>query len=445
MALPPSLIASRFGLLRLALLLGVALLSGCGNLARLAADIRESGAQLRVVSGTLGGGNCRECEWIVVVMGDERGEAIHNFRVFEQSGPFRIAALRSSRYLFAFQDSNRDFSYQPGEPAAWHDLKADEMLRGVPAEAILQLGRAPLRPPPAGLERLFDLRGTNLGQIDVQLGVVTDLSDGRFSEESATMGMWEPLGFMKAGRAGIFFLEPYDPTRTPVLFVHGIRGTPRSFAGIIDTLDRRRFQAWVLNYPSGLDLRALGDGLVGLLAELRHRYGFGRLHIVSHSMGGLLTREYLAECARSGSCDYVSNVVSISTPFGGIAAMGSWLEYARVVMPVWRNLAPDGPFLRDLFALPLPSGVSYHLLFGYRNDDALSRGSSDGVIPLDSQLLPAAQAEAVEMRGYNEDHVSILGNAKLQHFINEALQRQDLRRVSLPSLGLPVLSRSPSR
>lgn len=419
----------RFLACLLALCIG-SLLTGCGNVARLAADIRESSQQLRVVSGTLASGRCPDCEWIVVVLGDVRGEKLHNFRVFEQAGRFRLAALRDSRYLFAFQDINRDFSYQPGEPAVWHDLDPEQMAQGTPAEVALQVSTNLLRPAPAGLEDIFGLRGSSLGQIDVQLGVVSALEAPRFSPESATMGMWEPVGFMKAGRAGVFFLEPYDPRRIPVLFVHGIRGTPRSFAGIIEALDRTRFQAWVLNYPSGLDLRALGDGLVGLLAELRHRHGFGTLHIVAHSMGGLLVREYLAECARAGGCDYVSHVVSISTPFAGISALGSWLEYTRVVMPVWRNLTPDGPFLRDLFALPLPSGVSYHLLFGYRNVAALSRSSGDGVIPLESQLRSAAQSEAVAVRGFNEDHVSILGNAELQRYISEALQRPDFRSVA---------------
>lgn len=423
------------------------LLAGCGNLARLAADIRNSGQELRVISGTLsgGGGGCANCEWIVVVLGDFRGDAIHNFRVFEQPGRFRIAALRDSRYLFAFQDINRDFSYQPGEPAVWHDLDASDMVRGSPAEVALQLGKPLIRPAPLALKDLFELRGLSLGQIDVQLGVVTDLTDSRFSPESETMGMWEPLGFMKAGRAGVFFLETYDPSRTPVLFVHGIRGSPRNFSGIIDALDRQQFQPWVLNYPSGLDLRALGDGLVGLLAELRHRYGFGKLHIVSHSMGGLLIREYLAECARSRSCDYVSGVVSISTSFSGIASLSNWLEYARVVMPVWRNLAPDGPFLRDLFALPLPSGVSYHLLFGYRNTAALSRSSGDGVISLESQLRLEAQNEAISMRGFNDDHVGILANPDLHRYINDVLQRPDFRNISQHPRATPQVSRSTER
>ena len=76
---------------------------------------------------------------------------------------------------------------------------------------------------------------------------------------------WPDL--LKEGYAGIYFLEPYAKDKTPVLFVHGIGGSPRDLEDIIAALDRRRFQPWLMNYPSGLDIRALGDGLVGLLAE----------------------------------------------------------------------------------------------------------------------------------------------------------------------------------
>lgn len=39
-----------------------------------------------------------------------------------------------------------------------------------------------------------------------------------------------------------------------------------------------------------------------------------------------------------------------------------------------------------------------------------SRGSSDGVIKLNSQLRHAAQEQARLVRGYDEDHVSILSS-----------------------------------
>ena len=405
----------------LALLASLLLLSGCGNLARLAKDIRETGDQLRVVSGRISAPVCKDCEIIIAVSGDDQGQEIHNYRVFERSGNFRLAALRDSRFLIAFQDLNRDFSYQANEPAVWYKLPEREIKAGDVTDIELLLQGPSDRPVPPTLEKIFNLRGSSLGKIDVQVGDVLELDDERFSHESASMGMWEPIGFMKSGRAGIFFLEPYDPARIPVLFVHGINGTPRNFRTIIKGLDHQRFQPWVLNYPSGLDLRALGDGLIGILAELRHRYGFNTLHFVAHSMGGLMVREYMAECTRSNACDYAGNFVSISTPFDGVASTSLWIDYARVVMPVWRNLVPDGPFLSELFKHPLPPGVRQTMLITYRNTSRLSRDSGDGVIPLESQLRLEAQRQAVNIRGFNEDHTSVLQSSEAIKEVNQAL------------------------
>ena len=425
---------------QIALLIGVCFLAGCSNLVRLAADLKETGNMIRLVSGTLEIPLNADREVIVVVLGDDQGKEIHNYRVFERDGAFRIAALRDSRFLFAFQDLNRDFSYQANEPATWFDLAEVGIQSASVSDVRLVLSGPTERPAPLRMTNLFDLRGKSLGQIDVQLGKTASLDDARFSEHSTDMGMWEPIGFMKAGHAGIFFLEPYDAERTPVLFVHGINGSPRDFSDLIASIDSRRYQSWLFNYPSGLDLRTLGDGLVGLLAELRHQYGFRNLHIVAHSMGGLVIREYLAECARSRGCDYMGNFVSISTPYGGVASAGWWLDYARVVMPVWRNLVPDGPFLRDLFDQPLPVGVSHHLLFSYRNVATLSRSSGDGVIPLESQLRPEVQHEASLVRGFNEDHMSILGNKDVHRYVNEAFSSTPSNSGASPEAG----SRPPS-
>ena len=109
-------------------------------------------------------------------------------------------------------------------------------------------------------------------------------------------------------------------------------------------------------------------------------------------------------------------------------------------MPVWRNLVPDGPFLRDLFDQPLPVGVSHHLLFSYRNVATLSRSSGDGVIPLESQLRPEVQHEASLVRGFNEDHMSILGNKDVHRYVNEAFSSTPSNSGASPEAG----SRPPS-
>ncbi|NJD25577.1 MAG: alpha/beta hydrolase [Betaproteobacteria bacterium] len=404
----------------LAVLLVAMLLAGCANLWRLSVDTRETRERVRLLEGNLQAPSCSDCPVIVIVLGDESPPAIHNFRVFEGSGSFRVAALRESRRLFAFQDVNRDFSYQAGEPAVWLDL-ASLRFAGVTAGDIELVLGALQQPAPPGLTNLFELRGSTLGSIDVQMSEIVTLDDERFSRAAAESGIWEPIAFMKRGYAGIFFLEPYDPGRVPVLFIPGINGSPRDFARMIAALDRKRFQAWVMHYPSGLDLRAMGDGLVGLMAELQLRHDFRALHVVAHSMGGLVGREFLAECARSDGCNYMRRFISISTPFSGEASAGLGVAYAPVVVPVWRNLTPGSPFLAHLFDQALPPGVEHHLLFSFRNESRLRPGSGDGVILLDSQLRTEAQVQAASLRGFNDDHMSILDNADVHCLVNSLL------------------------
>ncbi len=89
---------------------------------------------------------------------------------------------------------------------------------------------------------------------------------------------------------GLFLLEPYDPNKIPVLFVHGINGTPLDWRTIIESLDRRRFQPWILAYASGLPLEANAKYMIEAVTQLRFKYGFESLFLVAHSMGGLVSQ-----------------------------------------------------------------------------------------------------------------------------------------------------------
>ena len=56
---------------------------------------------------------------------------------------------------------------------------------------------------------------------------------------------------------------------------------------------------------------------------------------------------------------------------------------------------------------------AYVLAFGYNSGDLFNTSSNDGVINLSSQLSRPAQLSADQIRGYNENHLSILNNDDL--------------------------------
>ena len=123
-------------------------------------------------------------------------------------------------------------------------------------------------------------------------GVVTTLEDPRFREEHAADSLWRPYDFIFDVGPGVYFLEPYDARKIPVLFVHGINGTPTNFRFLIEHLDRTKYQPWLYYYPSGVRLSGLADHLDQTMKTLQLQHGFTQYHVIAHSMGGLVSRGF---------------------------------------------------------------------------------------------------------------------------------------------------------
>jgi pimeloyl-ACP methyl ester carboxylesterase len=99
-----------------------------------------------------------------------------------------------------------------------------------------------------------------------------------------------------ANTARLIQLQPFDPDRTPVIFVHGLQETPASWAPMIDTLRndpwiREHYQFWFYSYPSGYpypySAALFRQDLDGIdRAFPNHK----RVVLVGHSMGGMICR-----------------------------------------------------------------------------------------------------------------------------------------------------------
>jgi pimeloyl-ACP methyl ester carboxylesterase len=260
------------------------------------------------------------------------------------------------------------------------------------------------------------------------VGKVTTLDDPRFDFETARKGIWEFYDFLAEGHAGIYFLEEYDPQRIPVLLVHGIGGTPRQFATLIGSLDRTRFQPWLLYYPSGGRLDTVVAWMDQLFTRLEVEFRFEKAAVVAHSMGGLVSRGFVLRHHDADGSDAVRTFVTISSPLGGMESAGEGVAHSPIVVRSWYGLAPGNPYLEGLFYKDpatrserrrLPPHVAYHMLFGFSGGGM--SGSSDGTVSLASQLRAEAQEEALSLRGYDEDHTSILHRPAVTTRLNEIL------------------------
>jgi triacylglycerol esterase/lipase EstA (alpha/beta hydrolase family) len=177
----------------------------------------------------------------------------------------------------------------------------------------------------------------------------------------------DKLGFIRllrpekyADTARLVRLQPFDPRRTPVIFVHGLQDTPVSFVPMVNAFRKdpeiqRRYQFWVFSYPSGYPypysaalLRRELDGIARAFPNRKP------IVLVGHSMGGMIcrlmitdagdkiwrdlfgkspsetplagqTRELVRSSIVFNHRPEVKRVIFISTPHRGALLASSWI------------------------------------------------------------------------------------------------------------------------
>jgi uncharacterized alpha/beta hydrolase family protein len=150
-----------------------------------------------------------------------------------------------------------------------------------------------------------------------------NLSDDRFSSGFSSMGLWRPVDFLDTIGAGLFLLGEYDASKTPVLFVHGVSGSPANFSKIIPQLDTTKFQLWVFHYPSGLSLEIVSAYLLRALTELQTEHQFTNVYAVAHCMGGLMVRSFVLRHQETESTFDLGLIVTINSPLYGMEVLAA--------------------------------------------------------------------------------------------------------------------------
>ena len=307
--------------------------------------------------------------------------------------------------IVAFTDRNENRSLDTGEPAAWQENIAPVPLNQTPEKPqFVDLTLTPWKPRPGQSDRIaLPAEDSSLGGVlGAALGEVASLDEPRFTTEVGSSGLWQPQETLEKHGFGIYFIQPYDPQRIPVLFVNGIGGSPQDWRYFIEHLDQRKYQAWFYVYPSGLRLDKSANALGKAIDILHRRYNPPQLHVVAHSMGGLVAR---AAIQRGNSP--VSKFVSISTPWGGHKAAEGGLRHLRHPLPSWKDMVPGSTYQQGLFTRPVPA--EFYLIYGEKTKNApwLSE-ANDGTVDVGSELDPHAVKEARAVVRFPLDHEAIL-------------------------------------
>ncbi len=182
-----------------------------------------------------------------------------------------------------------------------------------------------------------------------------------------------------------------------VVFVHGFQANRASLFPA---------QAWLrmAGFPRQLSYNYASTGSIegmalGLKRRLDEEVRGGRIDIVAHSMGGLVSRVYVQML---GGHRRVDRLITLGTPHHGTWA--STYIPTRLVS----QFHPEGAFIRQLNALPAPPGVRGHFFVGGQDGIILPPLSAASPWPdaetrvfdtlghLDLALAPSALAAMTE-------------------------------------------------
>lgn len=174
---------------------------------------------------------------------------------------------------------------------------------------------------------------------------------------------------------------------TPVILIHGLFHNRACWFFLLPWLRSRGVRSLcTINLPLWKGIESLTERVARKVDELRLASGCERVHLVGHSLGGIIARNYLQ--IRGGAAK-VDRCILIATP-----NEGSRLA-ALALSPLATSLMPGSDLLTRLAAAPLPAGARLSVIHS-RHDNI--------VLPAESARFQGA--EDLELAGVG--HTALL-------------------------------------
>jgi triacylglycerol lipase len=207
------------------------------------------------------------------------------------------------------------------------------------------------------------------------------------------------------------------PTTRPVLLVHGLAGTKSSWSLVAQTLSARGLTVDAIAYPPvGTSVERLAGQLVAEVQTILHRTGADKVHLVGHSLGGVVIAQAIADGRLDGMVD---TVITLGSPFGGSPWAGL-LPFVEIV----RALRPGSPLLQRLASAPVPDGVRWLAV----------TAALDIIVPGLRSVPTHAEVETITFGDVG--HLGLLVSRQVIAYIAAALSARESATAAGPSMRL---------
>lgn len=208
---------------------------------------------------------------------------------------------------------------------------------------------------------------------------------------------------MSIAERSLLATDPAAASR-PIVLVHGIVDNRTIFTMLRRGLRRRGF-ASIRTFSYGLqthDMRSAAGAFGSYVERVCAETGVDQVHIVGHSLGGLIARYYV----QTGGSPRVHTLVTLGTPHLGTRA-------AKLVPhPLLRQMRPDSETIAEL-AAPAPGCETVFIAF-YSDVDQM-------IIPAEHARVEHPDLRAVNIEVPGLGHLSLPISRRIVHQICTAL------------------------
>ena len=181
---------------------------------------------------------------------------------------------------------------------------------------------------------------------------------------------------------------------SPVLLVHGLGGTASGWLAMTVALRAHGLTVAAISYQSfGTSVEQLAAGVADAVDRLLDQTGADRVHLVGHSLGGVVIAQAFADGLLT---EKVDSVITMATPFGG----SPWATLLPISATV-RAMRQGSPLLRRLARVPSSHGVRWLAI----------TASHDRVVPGPRSRPIHAEVDTVAVEGVG--HVGLRLNPRV--------------------------------